>query len=196
MAVSAVDILKNAKSYPSLSKAVADSFWVIGTTRRKGQRRGNFLGFEEAVTSIKQKSKKGRVAIIFGKESKGLDNESLGMCDATVTIPSHKAYPSLNLAQAVMIVVFSIFSNSPQKNEESESEGARLCKKEEVLITLQHFKKALIALNYDKPGDRLLERILTAFHGIFKRGGMLEIESQMIKGISRRIVQCVERPGI
>jgi TrmH family RNA methyltransferase len=49
-----------------------------------------------------------RVALLFGRESDGLVNDELALCDFTVTIPTAKEYPSLNLSHAVAIILYAI----------------------------------------------------------------------------------------
>lgn len=190
LAMSAGDVLRKAKSFASAAQAVADCGWVLGTTRRKGPRRGTFIAFERTIENIKKKSQKTKVAILFGKESKGLDNDSLKLCDNVVTIPSHEAYPSLNLAQAVMVICFSLFDKDEPSEAIKQTEPF-CCTKLEIEETFRHFEKALTALNYGKERNNLRERILSVFAGIFKRSGMLEVEAQMIKGLSARISQKV-----
>jgi len=107
MAVSAYDVLQKAHVFKSVEEAVSDSHLVIGTTRRGGPRRGSFLKFEETLEKIKKTKASHRVTLMFGKESKGLDNPSLNRCDWVTTIPVHPDMPSINLAQAVMIFAFS-----------------------------------------------------------------------------------------
>lgn len=187
LAMSAGDILKGAKSCDSVAEAIADSHWVIGTTRREGPRRGKFISFEKALSEIQKRSQSGRVSILFGKESKGLDNDSLEVCDSVVTIPSHESYPSLNLAQAVMVMAFSLFDKKEFERIRKTTEEPTFCSKDEVEEATQHFEKALTALGYGKESGDRKGRILSVFSGIFKRGGMLEVEAQMIKGISARI---------
>src|SRR3989338_5776319 len=81
MAMSAGDVLASAQTYRTVSKAIADSRRVVGTTRRKGPRRGTFMDFKKGIQQIRKISSNQPVSILFGKESKGLDNESLALCD-------------------------------------------------------------------------------------------------------------------
>ncbi len=189
LAMSAEDTLFSAKVFKSVSKAVEDACLVVGTTRRTGAKRGKFLDFKKGITHLKRFSLSQQAAVLFGKESKGLDNESMSYCDWMISIPSDEQYPSLNLSQAVMVVAFSLFQLSVPKTPKKEE--ITFCNKQEIKETLRHFEKALKALNYEKLGDPLLERIVANFHGIFKRNGMLPAEAQMIKGLARRIVENV-----
>jgi len=52
---------------------------------------------------------KGEVALVFGREDKGLSNDELALCQMGVHIPTASAYPSLNLSHAVMVVAYECF---------------------------------------------------------------------------------------
>ncbi len=187
MAMSAQDVLKKAQVFSSLKEATHDLHWVIGTTRRNSRGRGFFLPFPEALKRIRKMSSTIKTGIIFGCESKGLANKDIALCDKLVTIPSSPAYPSLNLAQAVMVTLFALFSPVSHSRDIKKSEEEKLLNKQEVRNTLCHFEKALRSLGYRKGGANLLPRILHTFQGLIKRSGLLEVESQMIKGLSRKI---------
>lgn len=184
MAMSANDILEKAGEFSSLGEAVHDLGLVAGTTRRAGGHRGAFLPFNRAISKIRRVSQRQKVGIVFGRESKGLANEDSALCDHLVSIPTGTAYPSLNLAQAVMVMLFA-FSWSRSAKETVSYE--RALNKKEVEITIAHFEQALKALGYKRGGSDLLPRILKTLRGLIKRNGLLEPEAQMIKGLSRRI---------
>lgn len=183
LAMSAGDVLGSAQTYKRLREAVADARFVVGTTRRLGPRRGLFVGFQKGIQKIRLVSHRQRVAILFGKESKGLDNQALALCDWVLSIPADDAYPSLNLAQAVMVVAFSLFVEKNPKRLLTPI----FCTKRDTEDVLEHFRRALQALDYDQ-GKGLIERILATLHGIFKRNGMREPEAQMMKGLARTII--------
>lgn len=184
LAMSADDILKKGKVYGSLQDAIRDLGLVIGTTRRSGGQRGTFLSFDRAISKARAGSCSRKVGVVFGRESKGLANEDSALCDHLVTIPTGTAYPSLNLAQAVMVMLFALSRDrGPEKGETNE----RILNKKEIEVTIGHFEEALKALGYQKGGADLLPRILRTFRGLVKRSGFLEPEAQMIKGLSRRI---------
>lgn len=191
MAVAAEDILKKGEIYASLRDAVQDLGLVIGTTRRLGGHRGAFLSFDKTVLKIRGNSQRQKIGIVFGRESKGLANEDSALCDHLVTIPTGDSYPSLNLAQAVMVMLFALSWEGPRVSRDQHAgEGvsqARILNKKEIEATIAHFTEALKALGYRKGGADLLPRILRTLRGLIKRGGLLEPEAQMIKGLSRKI---------
>lgn len=184
MAMSAGDILEKAREFSSLRKAVRDLGLVAGTTRRAGEHRGAFLPFNKAISKICKATYHQKVGIVFGRESKGLANEDSALCDHLVSIPTGTVYPSLNLAQAVMVMLFA-FSWARDAGEAVSYE--RTLNKKEIEITITHFERALKALGYKKGGADLLPRILKTLQGLIKRSGLMEPEAQMIKGLSRRI---------
>jgi TrmH family RNA methyltransferase len=184
MAMSAGDILKKAKECVSLQDAIRDLGLVIGTTRRLGGHRGTFLPFDQTVSMVRGRSTSQKVGIVFGRESKGLANEDSALCDHLVTIPTGTSYPSLNLAQAVMVVLFAL---SLDRSIAKTASPERALNKKEIEVTIAHFEEALKVLGYKKGGADLLPRILRTLRGLIKRGGLLEPEAQMIKGLSRRI---------
>ena len=112
MAMKARDTLESARVFETVKEAVSDARLVIGTTRRMGPKRGLFIPFQTALQKLTAMPQS-RAAILFGKESKGLSNRDLAMCDWVTTLPSHSDYSSINLAQAVMIIGFSIFTSQP-----------------------------------------------------------------------------------
>lgn len=196
MAMSAADVLKRGEVFPSLEKAVNDRNLVIGTTRRNGAGRGFFSPFREVIAKIRKSAGRLKVGIVFGCESKGLANRDIALCDRLVTLPASPRYPSLNLAQAVMVTLFSLsLSSEAERREEPE----RFLDKKETGNVLEHFEAALRALGYRRGGSDLLPRILGTMTGLFKRSGLLEPEAQMIKGLSRRIrekvLSCPARKG-
>ena len=184
MAVSAEDILKKGKEYDSLQEAIQDLGLVIGTTRRAGGQRGAFLPFDKAISKVRGSSSSQKIGIVFGRESKGFSNEDSALCDYLVTVPTGPSYPSLNLAQAVMVMLFAL---SWERRAAKAISHERALNKQEIETTIAHFEEALKVLGYKKGGADLLPRILRTLRGLIKRSGLLEPEAQMIKGLSRKI---------
>lgn len=188
LAVGAKDLLDGARSYSSLSASVRDRQWVIGTTRRQGTKRGRFRSFEETLRALRGKNRACRHAIVFGKESKGLANRDLALCDWITTIPSNPRYPSLNLAQAVMVFAFALYAKRGLPRRVTASPAASLwVTNGEIEQILASLRKALELLNYREEGAGVIERIAGTWRRMVKRGGLLTSEAQMFKGLLRRI---------
>jgi TrmH family RNA methyltransferase len=106
-------ILGNARFFDSLSEALEDVSYAVGTTARR--RTASFVwqhpreAAPELVREAESRSAQGPVAIVFGREDKGLSNEDLDRCDRLVVVPTDPSYPSLNLAQAVLLVTYELW---------------------------------------------------------------------------------------
>ncbi|HIE04704.1 MAG TPA: RNA methyltransferase [Candidatus Latescibacteria bacterium] len=109
MAHMSEEILEEASIYDSLEEALEGKALVVGTTARRGKRRGPFLAVDDAVEEILRTARSNRVALLFGREERGLKNEELKYCQFLVTLPMAYSQPSLNLAQAVLLLGYEIF---------------------------------------------------------------------------------------
>ena len=189
MCYGADDLVLNAKAYPDIQSAVADASLVVGTTRRKGKHRKPVHWISEAMPRITSVSQENRVAILFGREAKGLFNEELQLCDEQVAIPTRDDFPTLNLAQSVLMVCYELFltRHIPQPTEQSFITHDKL---EEMY---DHLDQTLVLLQYakNKPND-LRHRILKSMRRIFGRSGLDQKEVQMIRGLCSRIELLLE----
>ncbi|MBI3316610.1 MAG: RNA methyltransferase [Candidatus Omnitrophica bacterium] len=182
MAMSAQGTLRRARVFKDLKSASKDLQFLIGTTRRLGKKRGYSLEFSEALYKLLSSGLKS--GIVFGKESKGLANSDLSLCDAVVTIPSSSKYPSLNLAQAVMIFAFELFFKSSQAK--AGRPAPALVSKARIHNILQWMHEALTVLKYH---PEVIQRIQVTFSNLLKRAGLEEPEAQMFTGLFQRIHQ-------
>ncbi|NVO19650.1 MAG: tRNA/rRNA methyltransferase [Bacteroidetes bacterium] len=114
------DILENATVFISLEEALEQMDFVIGTTSRRRTVRNKFLGAEELPEIILNKGEFIKnVAIVFGNEESGLSNSDADLCHVLATVSMATRYPSLNLAQAVMIFAYELSVLSGKKNKKS-----------------------------------------------------------------------------
>jgi tRNA/rRNA methyltransferase len=106
-------IVEATSTHDSLTDAVADRQFVLGLTGRHHREARNQLAFQTAIERVVEAAQSGqRVAIVFGREDWGLSNTMLDACHAVTTIPTNPAYPSLNLAQAALLVLYQIFQRA------------------------------------------------------------------------------------
>lgn len=104
IAHASIDILENASIFDSLDKAIENIDLVIGSTARKRTLADTFHWVEDLPGIINDKGDTiNTVAIVFGGEESGLSNQQLSVCHILTTIPMAAKYPSLNLAQSVMV---------------------------------------------------------------------------------------------
>ena len=87
MAVKASVLLEQATVYPDLQSALNDCHYAYATTRRFGKYRVDFHHPDSAATELLPLLDTGRVAMVFGREDKGLKTEELDLCQRLITIP-------------------------------------------------------------------------------------------------------------
>ncbi|MFT4571996.1 MAG: tRNA/rRNA methyltransferase [Hyphomicrobiaceae bacterium] len=121
MSVHANGLLEGAIRTATFGEAVAGCGLVVGTTVRDGPYRERAREVRELAGDVWQwQSSRGsgaRVALVFGREDSGLSNDEIAACHWLTRIPTSARYPSLNLAQAALIVLYELMqvraSDSP-----------------------------------------------------------------------------------
>jgi TrmH family RNA methyltransferase len=187
LACNALDVLESAETFDTLSDAVKDKSLVIGTTRRKGKRRGIIMPVDRGVKNINEMAVNNKVAVLFGRESRGLFNEEVEECGFLLSIPSSKDQPSLNLAQAVLIVSYEL-SKAEYTGQESSRDSANLVRHEDIAVLYSRIAETLKNLEYIPRGDRDLEKkIMQNLKHFIGRAGLTEWELNMLHGICSQI---------
>lgn len=103
------DLIEAATLHESLEDALADATYVVGTTARSRTAGRTYTRSDEIGPVIADRAGGGTVAILFGREDRGLTNEALDRCHSVTIIPTDPDYSSLNLAQAALVVVYETF---------------------------------------------------------------------------------------
>ena len=106
LAAGAGDVLEEASVHATLAEALADCRLVIATTARQRSVPMPELDPREAAARLLAAAASGPVALVFGRERTGLENEELQLCHAAVCIPANPEYSSLNLAMAVQVLAY------------------------------------------------------------------------------------------
>lgn len=126
LAHGSVDILKSARVYSSCKEALQDMDFIIGTTAKKRLSKNDYYPCHELPDLIAKKSGSiQNVAVVFGRESRGLNNTELRLCDNISYIPMKKAYPSLNLGQTVMLYAYSLSTLTLDTPKQKQKSGDR-----------------------------------------------------------------------
>lgn len=109
LAAGADDVLDAATISADLPSAIADCRFVLGATARRRGVLLDELSPREAAQRVLAATAIGhQVAVLFGNERTGLDNDEIKLCHAAIAIPSDPTYSSLNLAQAVQVVAYEL----------------------------------------------------------------------------------------
>jgi tRNA/rRNA methyltransferase len=185
MAMGGQGILRSAKTFDEMEQAIADLKLVVGTSRRKGKDRGNFLSPREFAAYSQGLPKSHKVGIVFGPEDHGLNKQEIAHCQRLVHIPSHPRCPSLNLAQAVMVVAYEICltqQKAVKKSPDSvEREVATVGNFEGMIVD---WRSLLFESGFlDKGNPDHMIRMLRNF---FNRGRPSEKEVKILRGICRQ----------
>lgn len=153
------EILEDAQEYKNLKDATQDIDWIIGTSAKK--RRVNEDIYPSNKINELIKAKLGTInnlAIVFGREESGLTNDELQICDVVTSVPMKTKYPSLNLAQSVMIYAYTLSQLNIEESIETETVNQNELKvlKEQTESILQKigFKESSAIYN------RIMERLM------------------------------------
>lgn len=106
LASGAGDVLDSARVVDSFEAAVEGCTWVVGTSARSRAIPWPASTPRVLAPQIIKQAGQGSVALVFGRESSGLTNEELAKCHHHVYIPANQDYSSLNLSQAVQIILY------------------------------------------------------------------------------------------
>ncbi|MBT6898308.1 MAG: RNA methyltransferase, partial [Rhodobacteraceae bacterium] len=107
MASGAGRLLDAAQHFDGVSQAVGDTSFVFATTARGRGLTKPILAPEEAMRQAAEKIAQGqKVAVLFGPERAGLENEDIAGANALISVPVNPDFPSLNLAQCVLLMAY------------------------------------------------------------------------------------------
>ncbi|MBI5205802.1 MAG: RNA methyltransferase [Nitrospirae bacterium] len=188
MACNDVDVLEKAKVHKNLGDAIKDKGIVIGATRRLGKRRGLILPVKDGLKRAIIAAKKNKVAILFGRESKGLSNKEVEECGFMITIPADPLSPSLNLAQSVLLVAYEL------GQKEYKAASPELVKRAELETLYSHIQLTLKLLDYIPRGNRDLEtRIMRNLKHMIGRAGLTDWELRMLYGICSQVEKKIQK---
>jgi len=106
MAAGGKSIIETAQVFETLADAAQDISFMVAATARQRDMPIRASDPRAIVDELVQKSKKGRAALLFGPEASGLDNNEVVLADVAVSAALNPDYPSLNLAQAVLLLAW------------------------------------------------------------------------------------------
>jgi tRNA (cytidine32/uridine32-2'-O)-methyltransferase len=183
MATGANAVLDNAAIAPTLVDAVADCTLVLGCTARARAVQLEELTPREAAARVLAASALGPVAIVFGNERTGLENDELMSCHAAVRIPSAEDFPSLNLAQAVQVLAYELrlamLEHAPLDDAESRSDPPATSAQLEHLFG--HLAQMLDDIDFHK--GRSPVTIMKRLRRLFLHAGLDQREVRILRGI-------------
>jgi len=182
MAVHADGILNARRETATLAEAVADCSWVVGTTARGGLYRQHVKTPRELAPELLRLAASGRVALVFGREDKGLSNDEIGICTHLIRIPVHPDYASLNLAQAVLLCCYELYGALGAY--EAPVEKCPPADASQKIKLLEKWREMLLAIGFMK--EDKADHMMQGVQRIFSRGTFSEDDVAIMMGIARQ----------
>jgi len=180
----AQEIVTKAIIVDELHKALEGVDYNVGTTSITAKKSGNLLRTsitpEELAKSVH--SFKGKVALLFGRESKGLSNTELKKCDIIVTIPSNPVYRTLNIASASALIFYELWK-AKTKYKRGYIEEANIQNREKLVNLFNEILEKNLLPTHKR------RRASKAFKNIVARAFISKREATLLIGALRQTLQ-------
>lgn len=174
-------VLEGVEVFDSVDDAIRDCRRVFATTARSRSLAQPVASAEEAATEIAcLASDQAEVAILFGPEASGLDGQSIARADTLVRFPTNPEFPSLNLAQAVLLFGWEWRRAVGQTREVEETEST--ASRESLERFLGRLFESLERKDYFLTED-LRPHTEKSLRGLFTRTKATEREVQLLQGL-------------
>jgi tRNA/rRNA methyltransferase len=177
-------VLEEAELYDTLEAAIADCTLVLATTARAHDQAKPVISPDAAAALLAPRVAAGEsVAVMFGRERYGLENDEVALADRIITFPVNPAFASLNLAQAVAVVAYEWFKLGsagalpfamPQKSPPAG--------KHQVQAFFAHLERQLDVIEYFRPLEKRAT-MLVNLRNIFARMQPTQQDIQTLHGI-------------
>ena len=183
MACHAKDILNARREVPTLHEAIADCGLVLGTSARRGMYRQHAKTPHDWAPEVMREAASSRVALVFGREDKGLTNEELCMCHHIIQIPTTDTYTSLNLSQAVMVCCYELFQIEGDYERPEEKAPLADSALRERMFDL--WRETLLGIEFMQ-ADKA-DHMMQGFRRIMGRGALTLDDVRIMMGIVRQV---------
>jgi tRNA/rRNA methyltransferase len=183
-------VLDGAELFDTLAAALADCSFVLATTARAHDQAKPVIGPAEAAAQMAPRLACGdTVAVVFGRERWGLENDEVGLADRIVTFPVNPAFASLNLAQAVLIIAYEWFKRAggnalpfymPQRSAPAA--------KEQLFAFFETLERELEKVEFFRPPEKRATMTIN-LRNIFTRMEPSQQDVQTLHGVVMAIVE-------
>ena len=148
MALKGQKFLKHCKVFDDLQKAIFDCDLVLASCGRIDVKKDSFFESSENIFDWTSSFKKiNNLAIIFGREDRGLTNSELLLANKTFNIPTSQNNPSLNLSHAVSIALYELNKTS-KKRINQELEVFNLASSKQIHDSFLEIEELLLEVGY------------------------------------------------
>jgi len=186
------DIIQRIKDCETLEEALEGTVRVAGFTARRRAAKRDLITPRSASGELLAFARDGPVAILFGREDKGLPNEILDRAHIVVTIPTTE-HASLNLAQAVLIALYELhlFAADSTRTLAPPRKDAPPATAEEYEQLFADSERALYAIDFFK--TRFHEHIMRTVRTLFYRASPDSRELALLRAIFIEIIRTIDR---
>ena len=190
LASGAADLLESSQESESLDSAVQGCSLVLGLTSREREFGPPAIDWETARGLITDTVRnQGQVALVFGPERTGLENHHLSLCTHRVWLDANPDYPSLNLAQALMVCAYTLreaflagISQAPSNSRDLSDYADPAA----VAAMLEHWRKGLEAIGYLDPANP--KKLMPRLEALFARSRLHREEIDLLRGIAKQML--------
>lgn len=182
LAAGADEIIEKAPRFQTLKEAVTGCGLILGTSRHLGRQRKNILTPRAAAELSIPLLQKNTVAVVFGGEVNGLDNDDIALCHELISIPTSDEFPSLNLSHAVMIVAYELFLAAHTEAHFSERTLAAASDVEQFYHHLQSTLEEIGFIDKARP-----DRMMFSLRQLFGRARLDEREVKILRGVLSQV---------
>jgi tRNA/rRNA methyltransferase len=197
LASGAQDILASAKVVGRIEDALLDCHFVAAVSARLREFSPPVIApreFADKVVGVMQQP----VALVFGSERFGLPNEIVMNSNVLINVPANPDYSSLNLAQAVQILVYecrmrALDTNLDREREQTVGFRGDVASTEQIDGMYQHLEKALIEIEFLDPDNP--KKLMPRLKRLFSRAQLETEEVNIMRGIAKRILECKKSVG-
>jgi tRNA (cytidine32/uridine32-2'-O)-methyltransferase len=201
LAAGANDVLDVAEIHPTLQSAVADCHLVLASTARRRTVPMPELTPRDGAQRLLAGQAMGEVALVFGRERTGLENDELQLCHAAICIPANPDYSSLNLAAAVQVLTYEFRMAALAQSQSPALAATQVDPDElpashgEVESFFQHLGALLDEIDFHKgkPPDMVTQRL----RRLFLRAMPDPRELRILRGIfsdTQRLLRSRQKP--
>ncbi|MCV3270897.1 RNA methyltransferase [Roseobacter sinensis] len=190
MASGAGRLLDEARLTDDLAGAINDCTFVYATTARSRDLTKPVVSPEEAMRQAAAKIADGqRVAVLFGPERAGLENEDIARANAIISVPVNPTFPSLNLAQCVLLVAYEWMRATAEITHETvEMAGTVWADAVEIEHLANHYQDRMEEAGFFFP-DHKAQSMRTNLRNMWSRMPLTRADVQMLHGMLRQLMR-------
>lgn len=187
-------VLDAAQLSPDLPGSIGDCTYVFATTARQRDLTKPVYSPEEAMRVAAKRIAGGeRVAVLFGPERAGLENEDIARANAIISVPVNPEFPSLNLAQCVLLVAYEWRRVTSKVTPQTvEMAGAGWAENIEVEHLANHYEDRLDEMGFFFPAHKS-DSMRLNLRNFWSRMPMTRADVQMLHGMMRQMVRWKSR---